>query len=188
MSDRPRMNLIFRDTNSQVVGAFLRYFDGVDKVTAECCDIFHGDVRADAIISPANCIGRMDGGIDAAYVRHFGWELQSLLCWHLNEFHGGYTQNGKGRIEVGQADIVSTGDPNIRSMIMAPTMDWPPGDVSGTQNAYLAFRASLRLCRDIWPQGGTLLTPGLGTLTGRITPDDCAAQMRQAWDEVVGTD
>ena len=34
---------------------------------------------ADAIVSPANSFGYMDGGIDLVYLHRFGWELQTAL-------------------------------------------------------------------------------------------------------------
>ena len=38
-------------------------------------DIFKGAPAADAIVSPANSFGFMDGGIDYAYSDHFGWHM-----------------------------------------------------------------------------------------------------------------
>ena len=38
-------------------------------------DIFEGGPEADAIVSPANSFGFMDGGIDMVYSRHFGWQM-----------------------------------------------------------------------------------------------------------------
>ncbi len=170
------MKLIFRDLNPAVVAAASETFADVPRFTGECCNIFANEVRAGAIISPANCVGRMDGGIDAAYLQHFGWQLQARLCHHLIQSRG-------GRIEIGEATFIATLDPSIPYMIMAPTMDWPPGDVRATNNAYLAFRAALRTALKLGLD--SLLTPGLCTLTGRMAPVDCARQMRSAWDEVL---
>ena len=38
-------------------------------------DIFNGAPVADAIVSPANSFGFMDGGIDYCYSEHFGWQM-----------------------------------------------------------------------------------------------------------------
>lgn len=32
----------------------------------------------------------------------------------------------------------------------------------------------------------SVLTPGLGTLTGKMPPEKAAKQMKKAWDEVIG--
>jgi O-acetyl-ADP-ribose deacetylase (regulator of RNase III) len=37
------------------------------------------DLTCDAVVSPANSFGFMDGGIDALYARHFGPDLQPRL-------------------------------------------------------------------------------------------------------------
>lgn len=46
------------------------------------CSIMYGDIRqtkADAVVSPANSFGFMDGGIDGLYSQFFGWGVQALL-------------------------------------------------------------------------------------------------------------
>ena len=37
------------------------------------------DLNVDAIVSPANSFGFMDGGIDMLYSQHFGWQVQDRL-------------------------------------------------------------------------------------------------------------
>lgn len=176
----------FRDLNPGVVLFVKESFPEWD---ASVGDIL-GGAPADAIVSPANCIGRMDGGIDGLYVRRFGWQLQARLAHHLVENHGGRDDLGRlngssGRVEIGNATAIHTGHPLLPLMIMAPTMDWPPGEVAQTQNAYLAMRAVLLLARLAGVK--SILMPGLATATGRMSGEVCAAQMRRAWDEVAGS-
>jgi O-acetyl-ADP-ribose deacetylase (regulator of RNase III) len=181
------INVIFRDRNPAVVSAIRAAAPMWD---VECENIFYAG-PADYIVSPANCIGRMDGGIDAVYVQRFGWQLQARLSHHLIEHHGGRDEIGRyngsaGRVEIGCAITVSTGCAHIPLMIMAPTMDWPPGPVPDTENAYLAFRAALRAAIGHWgvrSREPRVLTPGLCTLTGRMAPERCAEQMVRAWKE-----
>src|SRR5437868_2455500 len=124
-----------RDREPQLPDAWRRYFYGLDSVEASCGDIF--DVQADAIVSPANSFGFMDGGIDLAYSRRFGWELQARLQALLREEYD-------GELLVGQAVLLETHDDTIPYLISAPTMRVPM-NVAGTVNAYLAFRAVLRV-------------------------------------------
>jgi hypothetical protein len=59
-------------------------------------------------------------------------------------------------------------------------------DVAQTANAYLAFRAAIRIARQHNAAGSeprieTLLCPGLGTAVGRMAPEVCARQMHGAY-------
>ncbi|MFY9963680.1 macro domain-containing protein [Pseudomonas sp.] len=179
------MKVIFRDLNwSGVVEHVNELFPSWD---AKAGDIFGESHDADIIVSPANVTGRMDGGIDQVYINRFGWQLEARLMRDIQTLHGGH-------LPIGSARLITTYDERpdaIPLMICAPTMAWPPGDVSNTENAYLAFRAVL-LCAltdgvKALGREPVLLMPGLATATGRMKGSDCAEQMRRAWDEVPGT-
>jgi O-acetyl-ADP-ribose deacetylase (regulator of RNase III) len=66
-----------------------------------------------------------------------------------------------------------------------------PEPVGGTLNAYLAFRATLLAIRDYNAQHssriGTVVVPGFGTGYGAMDPRRCAAQMRIALNQVMGS-
>lgn len=168
-----------RDINAPLVQAWARYFEDVPEVLPSVGDIF--GVQADAIISPANCFGFMDGGIDLVYSRRFGWQLQERLQQLLR-------QEYEGELPIGMAVLLGTGDPDLPYLISAPTMR-APANVSNTLNAYLAFRASLRVIHKhnvLFP--GTIksvICPGLGTATGEMAVGICAKQMHAAYIQVV---
>jgi len=145
--------------------------------------ISHGDIfddgehmRVDAIVSPANGFGFMDGGIDYVYSEFFGWDMQMDLQELLWQEHN-------GELLVGQAvviDIRNTNDATpIPYLISAPTMRVPM-DVSDTVNAYLAFVAALRVAEK-HPEINSILCPGLAIGVGKMAPKICAAQMHAAW-------
>lgn len=167
------MKLQIRDRNEGLVEALGREFHGVANVEVSCGDIF--DATADAIVSPANSFGFMDGGIDLAYSRRFGWDLPERLQELLRRDHA-------GELPVGQAVVVETHASDIPWLVSAPTMR-VPADVSGTVNAYLALRAALLAVRRHAgePPIRSLLCPGLCTSVGRMPPARAARQMAQAW-------
>ena len=76
------------------------------------------DVECDAVVSPANSFGFMDGGIDGLYLDHFGRDIQMSVRRQIYEQHD-------GELLVGDADIVTTGDESIPYLIAAPTMRVP---------------------------------------------------------------
>jgi O-acetyl-ADP-ribose deacetylase (regulator of RNase III) len=169
-----------RDIDADVVMAWEKYFKGIANVRISHGDIFEG--TADAIVSPANSFGYMDGGIDLVYLRRFGWELQTRLQAHLRDAHD-------GELPVGQATIVETFDTAIPYLVSAPTMRIPM-NVSNTINAYLAFRAAIRAVKlhNREAAGATIRTvlcPGLCTAVGRMPPDLCARQMAAAFEACV---
>jgi hypothetical protein len=65
------LKIFLRDHNMPLVNKWREAFADCDDVEASCGNIF--DITADAILSPANSFGFMDGGIDLAYSNHFGW-------------------------------------------------------------------------------------------------------------------
>ena len=164
-----------RDVNLAVVTAWSECFADAPDVTVSHGDIF--DEPADAIVSPANSFGFMDGGIDLAYSLRFGWELQARLQAQLHREHD-------GELPVGQAVVIETHDAQFPWLISAPTMRVPM-DVSQSVNAFLAFRAVIRAVRQFNESAvrpiQSLLCPGLGTAVGRMEPRACARQMRHAY-------
>jgi O-acetyl-ADP-ribose deacetylase (regulator of RNase III) len=137
--------------------------------------------QANAIVSPANSFGFMDGGIDLVYSQHFGWEVEGRVREVILSKH-------HGELPVGSALIVPTEDSNIPHLVCAPTMRVPM-NVAGTFNAYLAFRATLIAIQE-HNKGASnpissVLVPGLGTGEGRMPAAACARQMRMAYDNVV---
>lgn len=159
--------------------AWREYFDEFDDVTVSSGDILRE--KADAIVSPANSFGYMDGGIDLVYSQHFGWDLEKRLRKLLVAEH-------HGELPVGQALIVETGNPDLPHLISAPTMRVPM-DISETVNVYLAFRAILRAVREHNRTSErpirSVLCPALGTGEGRVPYDRCAWQMYYAYAVVV---
>jgi len=123
----------------------------------------------------------MDGGIDLVYSEYFGWNLENELQKNIQEKYN-------GEIPVGVATIIETNNKKIKYLISAPTMRIPE-DVSNTLNAYLAFRASLieiiKFNKNSKQNIKSVLCPGLGTLTGNISPKKCAQQMKFAYDSII---
>ncbi|MHA1948719.1 MAG: macro domain-containing protein [Candidatus Thorarchaeota archaeon] len=171
------MRIHLRDRNQELVDWWNHYFAKHEDVTATCGDIFadgeHMDV--DAIVSPANSFGFMDGGIDYVYSEFFGWGMSEDLRSTIYFRH-------EGELLVGQAEVVDIRDTNpdtpINFLISAPTMRTPL-DVSKSVNAFLAFRAALKIAEEC--EFNSILCPGLATAIGCMPFKNCAFQMYEAW-------
>ena len=174
------MQVVLCALDDELERAFREAFGDVAAVTVHRGSILQ--VQADAIVSPANSFGYMDGGLDLVLSQHFGWSLESRVRAELLEHH-------LGELPVGQAIVVPTHDEQVPWLISAPTMRVPMR-VADTANAFLAFRAVLAAVgrhnagRPQVPIG-TIACPGLGTGEGRMPAAVCAAQMRYAWAVVI---
>lgn len=181
------MNLLLSAVEAGLADAWERFCGDLPFVSVHRGSIL--DLDCDAVVSPANSFGFMDGGIDMLYSRHFGWQVQERLQERIRQAH-------HGELLVGAAEIVETGDEAIPFLIAAPTMRVPM-ILRDSVNPYLAARAALLLVRHGVFSGGTragqpvseavktLAFPGLGAGVGSVGSNTCARQMRAAIDEVL---
>lgn len=181
------MKIILAAVEPELADAWQRHCGDLPDVSVHRGSIL--DLRVDAVVSPANSFGFMDGGIDHVYSRRFGWGVQTRLQELIRTRH-------HGELLVGAAEIVETGNGQIPYCIAAPTMRVPM-ILADTVNAYLAARAVLLLIKHGVVHDGALAGepvsavvqsvafPGLGTGTGRVSFDVCARQVRAAIEEVL---
>jgi O-acetyl-ADP-ribose deacetylase (regulator of RNase III) len=170
------------DLNEPLVTYWNEVFKDEPRVTAEYGDYF--ETPADAMVSPANCFGIMDGGIDLAIRNNLGAHAEEMVQGQIKDhFHG--------ELPIGSAVCVNTGNEKWPYLIAAPTMRIPE-NVKRTTNAYSAFRAVLLLVESIntsYPkdfQIRTMVCCGLATGCGKMSFAQCAIQMKAAWDQVNG--
>jgi O-acetyl-ADP-ribose deacetylase (regulator of RNase III) len=143
--------------------------------------IIQGDittVTCDAIVSPTNSFGFMDGGLDAALSDRFGWNLQTELQEQIRQLP-------ERELLIGKALVISTHDSRIPWLIVAPTMHVPMSfNIATSVNAYLAMKAIL-IAVSARPDIDSVAIPGLCTGVGRMRPETAAKQMSAAYQEVV---
>lgn len=140
------------------------------------------DVRkidADIYVSPANSYGYMDGGIDKVYSEMFP-NIQKIVQDEIDKISTAKTRYGKPFLPVGSALIVPL--PNKKYMIVAPTMDFPRDIRKMPHYIYYAMVAILKVCQCYGFNDKTVVAiPGLGTLTGRLEPEEAAEQTLKAY-------
>lgn len=181
------MNIILTSVDKGLADAWEQFCGDLDGVSGHRGSIF--DLSVDAVVSPANSFGFMDGGIDMLYTQRFGWHVQERLQSVIREKH-------HGELLVGMAEIVETDDSALPFLIAAPTMRVPMV-LRDTVNPYLAARAALLLVQHGVFSHGThqgekindfvksIAFPGLGTGVGGVGPATCAHQVRTAIADVV---
>lgn len=168
------MKVMLVDRDREVVRAWRTAF-------AETADVevIEGDYfsrEAEALVSPANSFGIMDGGLDLAIRDALGFQIQGRVQRAIiDRYHG--------EMPVGCAELVPTNDARWPHLVVAPTMRVPER-VHQTLNAYLAFRAALLVCKQA--SIGSLVCCGLATGIGQMEGQRCATQMRIAFNHVLG--
>lgn len=177
------MRVVLVDLKPALVACWKKTCADLPEVSVQQSSIF--EVECDALISPANSFGFMDGGLDLAISRFFGWHVQERLQERIRSRHA-------GELLVGQAELIATDHAQIPWVIAAPTMRVPLV-LGPSMNPYLALRAVLLLVqRDRLDDGRavsdvvrTIAVPGLGTGVGGVPAGICARQMRAAIGDVL---
>lgn len=171
--------IILGDKNPDLITAWERAFEGLPDVRIRGGNILMAS--ADALVSPANSFGFMDGGFDWSISELFEWKIQERVQSVIRSKHA-------GELLVGQAEIVATNHEKFPYLICAPTMRIPQ-NVENSVNAFLAMRAIL-LCVERFNLKGVAIksvaVSGLCTGVGKMPFERCARQMREAYDLVCG--
>ncbi len=177
------MRIILADTDKLLTNEWKRFFKDIPMITVHHGSIF--DNPCDAIVSPANSFGFMDGGLDLVLSKYLGWHVQERLQEKIKTKH-------YGELIVGQAEIVETDNKKFPYLIAAPTMRVPMV-LKESVNPYLAMRAILLLITKGKFDDDTLISnkinsvaiSGLGTGVGCVSAIKCARQMRIAFGQVI---
>ncbi len=167
------------DIKPDIVAAWRREFNGYGAV-----EIIEGsllETDGPALVCPANSYGDMGGGLDKIIDDYFEGAAQNALMATIREQFW-------GELPVGVAAIIAMEHRRFPFLIAAPTMRIP-GRIIGTINAYLAMRAVLvavmRHNQSGEPNINGVAVSGLGTGVGGLGADECAQQMRTAYDNIL---
>jgi len=156
--------------------AWAAYFSKYDNVNIIKEDITK--VKSDAIVSPANSFGFMDGSLDYVLSERFGWHIQETLQKQIYN-------SDEGELLVGQTMTLETGDSDVPFLISAPTMRVPMNfNIATSINPYLAMKAILIACKK-HPKIESVSIPGLCTGCGRMPYHIAAKQMFLAYEEII---
>jgi O-acetyl-ADP-ribose deacetylase (regulator of RNase III) len=170
------LKLICVDPNPRVCSAWRKHFEGLSNVTV-VNDRFESLSGFDCMVSAANSFGLMDGGVDLAIVRYFGFELMDRVQERI-------ISKFLGEQPIGTCMIVETGHAHHPYIAHTPTMRVPMS-IATTDNVYCAMWAMLVAVHEHNKAGGrpiqSVACPGLGTLTGKMPAEEAARQMALAY-------
>lgn len=161
------MKIILSEINNHLVNSWLNYLPQInlDCIEVKNCNIL--SLKVDAVVSPANSFGFMDGGIDLLYTHFFGIELQNNLQKIIQE-------QFNGELLVGQAVGILTNNEQIPYCISAPTMRTPQRLFS-FEPVYLSTKAAVKCALDLNLE--SIAISGMGTGTGGLDLQKAAETM-----------
>jgi O-acetyl-ADP-ribose deacetylase (regulator of RNase III) len=172
-----RLHLV--DVNPDLVLAWREAFRPFPEVAVSEGDLLS---RAEnAVVSPANSFGFMDGGIDRAYAAFFGPRVEEQV-------REAVARRPEGHLPVGAALVVRTGHARAPFLVVAATMVSP--EAVSEDHTYRAMRAVLRVAGQHPEVGRLVFCPGLATGVGGVAPGAAARAMAQAygeWKETTGS-
>jgi O-acetyl-ADP-ribose deacetylase (regulator of RNase III) len=175
-AEKSSLKIILTAIDAKLADAWHEFFGHQENVS-----VIQGDitiVECDAVVSPANSFGFMDGGLDYALSERFGWDLEKRLQQRIKALP-------EGELLVGRVLLLETNDAKIPYLISAPTMRIPTNfNIETSVNAYLAMKAIL-ICAKQEPTITSVAIPGLCTGVGRMQPVIAARQMFQAYKEII---
>ncbi len=126
-------------------------------------EVLHGsllEVKADAIVNPANSLGYMGGGVAGVIKKFGGEEIEKEAI-------------SKAPVPVGSAIKTTAGKLPFKVVIHAPTME-EPAMATTEEKVRKAVRASLELADK---EGFSVIAmPGMGTGVGRL-PKEVAGKI-----------
>ena len=173
------MKIALIDLDKEMIKAweerFTRYTE-VQIINAEFGEYMKGHLEEiDAVVSAANSFGLMDGGMDAAYIKVLGEELQNTVQEKLITEY-------LGEQPVGSSMIVAIPGYAGKWLIHTPTMRVPQ-PVLDPRVVYSCTRSALvtGLKNDI----GTILLPAFGQLTGKVKSSVVALLMEKAYRDIL---
>jgi len=171
--EHPEITVV--DTDVNTAGALKR------DIHETIADSGHADIfepGADAVVSPANSVGHMNGGIDLRYMNHFGPQLERRVRQKIVDDYG-------GELPIGEAFVVRTREPGVpikkgepEWLIVSPTMTQPGVGRSSPDIVTKATLAALRAGREAGVKH--IAMPAMGTGVGKMDPRLSSAAIKKA--------
>jgi len=141
------------------------------------------DYAVTFIVSPANSLGFMDGGIDMIYMEMFPG-IQDRVKADIAKYNI-KTSLGRNVLPIGSNIIVRTNDVNTPYLSCCPTM-FLPGSIGEADNVYWAFVGLLQTLKHYTAVERLIVAiPCLGTGVGNMKPENSASQIQRAFNDFI---
>lgn len=167
------MKIYLLDINKEMTDAWQKYFDlsNVEIINDEFTTFMNKHPDIEAIVSPANSFGLMDGGYDKAIIDYLGERAQTNVFTMLNAVYNGYQPIGTClSVPFGEHIILHT-----------PTMRTPEVIIDH-RVVFDCMRSCLLEANKL--KCKSIVIPAFGGLTGRVPYDTIARLMFFAYEQL----
>lgn len=184
------MKIYLLDINKSMTDTWERYFlkEEATIVNDDFISFMNTHPSVDAIVSPANSYGLMDGGYDRAITKFFGTHLAKKVQQKIiDDWYGEQPvgtslhvlitkKDGEVRFEIpGEVGY------KIKYLIHTPTMRIPER-ITDPRIVYQCMRSTLIEAHNIGAE--EIVIPAFGGLTGKVDHEMIAAMMKAAYDQI----
>ena len=174
------INFTLIDENPEIVSGYANFLGQFPNWKFKRGDILKAS--ADALVSPANSYGDMQGGIDKSYLQEFGGHLEDIVKLYIQESHGGF-------LEIGKSQGVPINAQNYKFLICTPTME-EPNLITDPRDIYEAATGLFEELNRINTQTSSnsiksVNLPGLGTGCGGLNGFESGKMLALAYKDFI---
>lgn len=170
------MKIYLLDINKNIVDAWkssFKYCSNVEVIHESFENFMNTHQDIDAVVSPANSFGLMDGGYDKAITLYFGKELmRDVQDYIIDKWYGEQPVGTSFSIPIKNTDKILIHTPSMRT----------PEVIEDPRIIYQCMRTTL--IEAFNKNVENIVIPAFGGLTGKVEPNALAYMMKAAYDQV----
>jgi O-acetyl-ADP-ribose deacetylase (regulator of RNase III) len=180
------LKIVFFDLNKIFIETYKNALQSKMKNTSfihtDLDTLIKNNSNINAIVSPANSYGWMNGGIDQ-FINKLLNGVEFDVKQRINKV-GMIDSRGDRYLPVGKCEVVYKCN---KYLFVSPTMMMPTRLYPGNKNIMLAFFAMLQKAIELVRTGKNIILacPCLGTGVGKMDPVESANQILTAWNHII---
>lgn len=183
------MKIYLLSNNQSTTDAWRKFFrrfcetDAIEIVNDDFANFMDSHPYVEAIVSPANSFGLMDGGYDRAITEYFGTDLmKDVQDAIIKEWYGEQPVGTSLTVPIRNRIICrENGENKCTILIHTPTMRTPER-IKDSRIIYQCMRTTL--IEAMHRQVNSIVIPAFGGLTGRVSSNTVAKMMYLAYKQI----
>lgn len=179
------MKIYLLDINSDMTDAWKKYFvfNNIEIINEDFAAFMGNHPNIEAVVSPANSFGLMDGGYDRAIIDYFGKKLMDdVKKVIIRDWYGEQPVGTSITIPIYDKRIInSIGIESHPLLIHTPSMRTPE-QIADARITYQCTRTTLIEAEK--QEINSIVIPAFGGLTGKVPCDEVARMMFLAYKQI----